>query len=111
MRTRPQATVRRGAKTGASRLLANVNIQVRVAELNNKVTKALDFDAEWIREQMRELHDHAKRDGGETIMGHAQLQGKMLDMMSKCEGMQTQKHEIDGRSQITFNIKTSRGQK
>ena len=108
-----QAYIRAGyaekaATVCASKMLTKSHIQARVAELNSKVNKATDFDAEWIRRKMRELHDECIENPGGNILGAAQLRAKLLENMGKMEGQYVDKHELTGRSQITFNIKTGR---
>ena len=100
---------KKGARAGSSRLLTNVNISAKVKELNDAVNKKLDFDPEWIRNKMRELVDECE--GDPFILGGAQLRAKVLSDMGKIEGMFVDKHQIDGRSNIIFNLKTSRGKK
>ena len=100
-----------GAKTSGPRMLSRACIQARVKELNDKVNAAADFDAKWIREQMRDLHNHAhSKQNSEDIqaLGYAQLRGKQIENMARVEGMFSDKLELDGRSQITYNITTGR---
>ena len=102
-----QAYIRAGyaqkrAHVNASRLMANENIQKEVAKRKAKIDQGKTWDAAWVRRKMQELYDSAEAEGNKNI------QAKTLDMMSKVEAMQAQNHQVDGRTGITFNIKTGK---
>ena len=105
-----QAYIRSGyapkaAGVAGHKLLNKDKVRGRINELKAKQEERLDFEADWIRKEMRELHDEAKANLNGDIMAPHQLRSKLLENMGKICGMY-QNNDIDGRTNIAFHIKT-----
>lgn len=102
-----QAAIRAGyspksAKQQASRALSKENIQDRIAALKEQADARKDWDAVWVREQMKELLQECRDDKSYSAAT------SLINTMSRVEGMQTDKHELNGTSPIMFNIRTGK---
>lgn len=73
-----------------------------IAIAKQHISDSLSWDAKYVREKMRYVLDQCVDDNN-----HAVASG-LLNTMSKCEGMQSDNLKIDGRSNISFHIKTGK---
>lgn len=96
---------KKGARTGACKLLALPHIQAHIEQLNLARTKRKDFNAAWLREEMRELYDIVK---DAPLPGDRGVAAGLLRHMSMIEGMVTSKHEFRDNGKLSIQIKTSR---
>lgn len=93
------------ATGSASRLLGKAHIQAAVQAQQSKVNEKATFDAAWIQEQMREMYDSCK---DSNTPGEKGIASKQLENMGKISGLFIDRHELTGRSNITFNLKTGK---
>ena len=93
------------ATGSASRLLGKEHIQSAIQAQQNKIQEKATFDAVWIQEQMREMYDDCKDSG---VPGEKGIASKQLENMGKVSGLFIDRHELTGRQNITFNLKTGK---
>jgi phage terminase small subunit len=93
------------ATGSASRLLGKAHIQEAVQAQRAKISEAATFDAVWIQEQMREMYDACK---DSITPGEKGIASKQLENMGKISGLFIDRHELTGRSNITFNLRTGK---
>jgi hypothetical protein len=71
----------KGDRTAASRLSTNVNVQARVAELQERAAVSVSLSREWVLEQLVDNASRAKQNGDWAPANRAlELLGKELGM-------------------------------
>ena len=77
-------------------------ILAAIAVEQTRIKESLSWDADFVREQMKEVLQEC-RDTNQNAVASG-----LLNTMSKVMGMQSDNLKIDGRSSISFNIKTGK---
>ena len=100
------------SRAGANKLLAKDNIKARIAELQERHTKASDVDANWIRRELVKLHEKSSqgvpvldKEGNETGEWKYDSSGanKALDTLNRMGG-HYEKDNKQKQSEITLKM-------
>ena len=102
-----QAAIRAGYSKKTARVIGGENLlKPALAEAitiaKEKLSQSTSWDAHFVREQMKEVLAECRGTNQNAVAAG------LLNTMSKCEGMQSDNLKIDGRSNISFNIKTGK---
>lgn len=80
-----------GAKTSASKLLANPNVTARITNLQAHIEQQSDLSIEWVLQELRATYGKA------TACGQHSAANKSLELLGKHLGMYVERHELTGR--------------
>lgn len=77
------------ARSSASDLLTNPNIQEYIAEKQKKIEEKTELTVEWILEEMKDTYIQAKQ------LGEYSAANKSLEMLGRYKGMFNDKLKVD----------------
>ena len=102
-----QAAKRAGYSEKTAHKIGSENLQkpavvAAIAVEQERLKKSKQWDAQWVRDRMQELAIECLATNQNAVAAG------LLNTMSKCEGMQSDNLKIDGRSNISFQIRTGR---
>jgi phage terminase small subunit len=102
-----QAAIRAGYSKRTARVIGGENLtKPAIAEAitvaKEKLKASTAWDAQWVRDRMQELAIECLATNQNAVAAG------LLNTMSKVEGMQSDNLKIDGRSNISFKIKTGK---
>jgi phage terminase small subunit len=92
----------RTAKEIGSENLTKPNIAAAIAAEQQRIKDSLQWDAQWVRDRMQELAIEC------LATNQTGVAAGLLNTMARCEGMLSDGLKIDGKSSISFHIKTGK---